>query len=149
LVPLALQLLVLAYLRIVVLLVVVRFLAMVTVFFSNAVWASVLQRRVPSEVLGRVSSFDWLGSVASVPAGNLLAAQALAAGTTNLTMTAVAVAILGTCGMAMRSPSIRALDSTESTDSVGPPQPAGAPPVPNADADSPADLERPQVRLSG
>ena len=143
LVPLALQLLVLAYLRVVVVLVVVRFLAMVTVFFSNAVWASVLQRRVPSEVLGRVSSFDWLGSVASVPAGNLLAAQALATGTTNLTLTVVALAILGTCGMAMRSSSIRTLDATDSA------PPAEAPTATTADADSPADVKRPQVRLSG
>jgi hypothetical protein len=139
---------------------VVRFIAMVTVFFSNAVWASVLQRRVPSEVLGRVSSLDWLGSVASVPAGNLLAALALAAGTTNLTLTVVALAILGTCGMAMRSPSIRTLDATAAAPlaeartveapaaevSSAEARPAEAR---TADADSPADVERPQVRLSG
>lgn len=111
LVPLALQLLVLAYIQVVVLVVVVRFAAMVAVFFSNAVWAGVLQRWVSPAVLGRVSSFDWFGSVASVPVGNLIAAVALSAGRANLAMTAVAVSILLTCALAIGSQAIRSADS--------------------------------------
>jgi hypothetical protein len=30
--------------------------------FSNAMWFTTLQERIPSEALSRVSSFDWLGS---------------------------------------------------------------------------------------
>ncbi len=41
--------------------------------FSNAMWLTTLQERIPPELLSRVSSFDWLGSRALQPAGYALA----------------------------------------------------------------------------
>jgi len=41
--------------------------------FSNALWFTVLQQRIPRDALSRVSSYDWLGSIALQPAGVALA----------------------------------------------------------------------------
>ena len=47
--------------------------------FSNALWFTALQERIPREALSRVSSFDWLGSIAFQPAGFALAGPFAAA----------------------------------------------------------------------
>jgi len=39
---------------------------------GDVVWMSTLQRKVPEHVLSRISSFDWLGSVALNPIGYLI-----------------------------------------------------------------------------
>jgi hypothetical protein len=36
---------------------------------GNSVWEATLQTRVPQESLGRVSAYDWFGSLASSPWG--------------------------------------------------------------------------------
>ena len=41
--------------------------------FSNALWFTALQERIPRQALSRVSSYDWLGSIAFQPAGFALA----------------------------------------------------------------------------
>jgi MFS family permease len=41
--------------------------------FSNALWFTALQQRIPREALSRVSSYDWLGSIVFQPAGFALA----------------------------------------------------------------------------
>jgi hypothetical protein len=41
--------------------------------FSNALWFAALQERIPREALSRVSSYDWLGSIALQAAGLALA----------------------------------------------------------------------------
>ena len=40
--------------------------------FGGAIWMSTLQRFVPEHALSRISSFDWLGSVALNPIGYAL-----------------------------------------------------------------------------
>jgi MFS family permease len=47
--------------------------------YSNAVWFTTLQERIPRESLARVSSFDWLGSRVFQPAGYSLAGPVSAA----------------------------------------------------------------------
>jgi predicted MFS family arabinose efflux permease len=47
--------------------------------FSNAVWFTALQERIPRASLSRVSSFDWLGSIVFQPAGFALAGPLAAA----------------------------------------------------------------------
>jgi MFS family permease len=47
--------------------------------YSNAVWFTTLQERIPRESLARVSSFDWLGSRVFQPAGYSLAGPVAAA----------------------------------------------------------------------
>jgi len=44
--------------------------------FAAAVWETTLQERVPREALSRVSSYDWLGSMAFLPLGYALAGPA-------------------------------------------------------------------------
>lgn len=46
---------------------------------ANVAWATTLQAIVPSEVLGRVSSFDWVGSLALAPVGYALVGPLAAA----------------------------------------------------------------------
>jgi MFS family permease len=41
--------------------------------FSNALWFTALQERIPRQALSRVSSYDWLGSIVLQPAGFALA----------------------------------------------------------------------------
>ena len=41
----------------------------VAMMLGNAVWESTLQARVPAESLGRVSAYDWFGSLAFNPVG--------------------------------------------------------------------------------
>jgi MFS family permease len=48
------------------------FLAGVTSAFAAAIWETTLQERVPAEALSRVSSYDWLGSMAFLPLGYAL-----------------------------------------------------------------------------
>ena len=45
----------------------------------EVLWATTMQRRVPAELLARVSSYDLLGSFVAIPLGQLLAAPASAA----------------------------------------------------------------------
>jgi len=61
---------------------------------SDAVWATTLQRHIPGEALSRVSSFDWLGSVALNPLGYLLVAPIAAALGDRITLLGAA-AVLG------------------------------------------------------
>ena len=44
--------------------------------FSNALWFTALQERIPAQYLSRVSSYDWLGSRLFQPAGYALAGPA-------------------------------------------------------------------------
>ena len=39
---------------------------------ANNLWETTQQRHVPPELLSRVSSYDWFGSLAAVPIGMLL-----------------------------------------------------------------------------
>jgi hypothetical protein len=46
--------------------------------FSNALWFTALQERIPRQALSRVSAYDWLGSRAFQPLGYALAGPAAA-----------------------------------------------------------------------
>lgn len=39
---------------------------------ANNLWETTQQRHVPPELLSRVSSYDWFGSLAAVPVGMLI-----------------------------------------------------------------------------
>jgi hypothetical protein len=41
----------------------------IAMMLGNSVWESTLQARVPAESLGRVSAYDWFGSLAFNPVG--------------------------------------------------------------------------------
>ncbi|HEY7144126.1 MAG TPA: hypothetical protein VH637_07765 [Streptosporangiaceae bacterium] len=76
----------------------------------GVLWVSTMQREVPEKVLSRVSSYDWLGSLALAPAA-LLAAGPLAAavGVTPVLAACAAVIVLATA-TALGSPQVRMLE---------------------------------------
>jgi hypothetical protein len=78
--------------------------------FSNAMWVTTLQERIPPASLSRISSFDWLGSRVFQPAGYALAGPLAAA------IGIPATLLLGAVGHASASvaiacvPSVRELE---------------------------------------
>jgi len=76
----------------------------------GVLWETALQRHVPRELMGRVSSVDWFGSIALGPLGPLMAAALVATiGPAPLFVAAGIVNLLG-CAVALLVPSIRRLE---------------------------------------
>jgi hypothetical protein len=77
--------------------------------FGGAIWDSTLQRFVPEHALSRISSFDWLGSVALNPLGYaLIGPLAVAFGTEEMLIVAGVLNIL-TCVGVVLVPSVYSL----------------------------------------
>ena len=77
--------------------------------FSNAVWFTALQQRIPRTALSRVSSFDWLGSIVLQPAGFALAGPLAAAIGVPATLIVSAVVQASACIAFSLTPSVRNL----------------------------------------
>jgi MFS family permease len=77
--------------------------------FSNALWFTALQQRIPREALSRVSSYDWLGSLVFQPAGFALAGLAAAAIGTSATLLAAAAVQASACIGVALTPAVRGL----------------------------------------
>jgi hypothetical protein len=76
---------------------------------GNVLWMTALQRNVPGHTLSRISSFDWLGSVALNPVGYaLIGPLAVAIGTPE-TLVIAAVLNIGVCVGVVLVPSVRAI----------------------------------------
>jgi len=91
------------------LLVVASFLAGVGLLIFNTLYETMLQRHIPADRLGRVTSYDWFGSLAAAPLG-----YALAAPLANLVGVSTALWIVGlgaltVLGSVSANPSVRAL----------------------------------------
>jgi len=85
------------------------FLTGVGFSFGGAIWDSTLQRFVPEHALSRISSFDWLGSVALNPLGYaLIGPLAVAFGTEEMLLIAGVLNIL-TCIGVVLIPSVYSL----------------------------------------
>src|SRR5580765_6746820 len=84
--------------------------------FSNALWFTVLQQRIPREALSRVSSYDWLGSLVFQPAGYALAGPAAAAIGIPATLIASAAVQASACIGVGLVPAVRGLQARESPD---------------------------------
>jgi MFS family permease len=85
------------------------FIAGLGLSMFDTLWETSLQRHVPREVLSRVSAYDWLGSVAFVPLGYIIAAPlADALGIRSALIFAAAWAV-ATCGAVLLAPSVRNL----------------------------------------
>ena len=79
--------------------------------FSNALWFTALQERIPRRALSRVSSYDWLGSIAFQPAGFALAGPLAAAIGVPATLLGSAAVQASACIAVSLSPSARGLRS--------------------------------------
>jgi hypothetical protein len=76
---------------------------------GNVLWMTALQRNVPGHTLSRISSFDWLGSVALNPIGYaLIGPLAVAIGTPE-TLVIAAVLNICVCVGVVLVPSVRAI----------------------------------------
>ena len=74
---------------------------------GNTLWMTALQQNVPSHALSRISSFDWLGSVALNPIGYALIGPIAAAIGTPETLAIAAVLNVAVCIGVILVPSVR------------------------------------------
>ncbi|MGZ6256215.1 MAG: MFS transporter [Candidatus Limnocylindria bacterium] len=75
--------------------------------FGNTLWMTALQRNVPEHALSRISSFDWLGSVALNPIGYALIGPIAAAFGSSQTLMVAAVLNVAVCISVTLVPSVR------------------------------------------
>jgi MFS family permease len=73
----------------------------------GTLWETTLQREVPSEVLSRVSAYDWFGSAAFVPIGFLIAAPIASLLGTRTALFSAAAWAAGSCAIVLTIPSVR------------------------------------------
>lgn len=89
---------------------------------GNPVWATLIQVRVPPELRGRVSSLDWLVSVALTPVSfGLVGPIAQLAGAQATLMAAGLIGGLGTLAALYVVPGLRAEDRPLNPEPAGPP----------------------------
>jgi MFS family permease len=81
--------------------------------FSDTLWFTALQKRIPPAALSRVSSYDWLGSLVLQPGGYALAAPAAAAIGVGATLLAGAAVQASVCFGVALTPGVRGLRSKE------------------------------------
>ncbi|MFD8784072.1 MFS transporter [Kitasatospora sp. NPDC059599] len=82
--------------------------AMAGLGFLNPVWATVVQQDVPAGSLARVSSYDWLLSLAAAPVGYVLAPLAADAWGSRVPLLAAAVLVTLVCAGTAAVPGVRA-----------------------------------------
>ncbi|MEU5220850.1 MFS transporter [Streptomyces sp. NPDC020807] len=75
--------------------------------FLSPVWQTAVQRAVPGHALARVTSYDWLLSLAAMPVGYALAPLAAAAWGPGVPLLAAAVAVGGCCLATVLVPGVR------------------------------------------
>jgi len=80
------------------------------VTYGNVLWFPLMQEEVPADLLGRVSSVDWLLSLALSPLGTI--AAGVAAGIVGIRLTVIVGGALAaaTIGVVMVSPGVRLPD---------------------------------------
>jgi MFS family permease len=94
--------------------------------FSNALWFTALQERIPREALSRVSSVDWLGSLVFQQAGYVVAGPLAAAIGTSATLLATAAMQAWACIGGALTPAVRDLRARRDSD-PSQPEVRGAP----------------------
>lgn len=75
----------------------------------DALWETTIQREIPRATLSRVSAYDWLGSIAFVPLGFLLAGPLAALLGIQATLLLGAAWAIGSCAVVLSNGSVRAL----------------------------------------
>ncbi|MEE6259979.1 MFS transporter [Plantactinospora sonchi] len=83
--------------------------ALAALGFLNPVWETVVQTEIPPHVLARVSSYDWLCSLAAVPLGYALAPLAADAWSTAAPLAVAAVVVAVACVATAAVPGVRRL----------------------------------------
>jgi len=86
---------------------VVSFIVGVGFALGNTLWTTALQRNVPQHALSRISSFDWLGSIALNPIGYALIGPIAASIGPSETLAVAAVLNVAVCISVVLVPSVR------------------------------------------
>ncbi|MBA3688216.1 MAG: MFS transporter [Chloroflexi bacterium] len=86
---------------------VVSFVVGIGFALGNTLWMTALQRNVPEHALSRISSFDWLGSVALNPIGYALIGPIAAGFGTSRTLALAAILNVAVCVSVVLVPSVR------------------------------------------
>jgi Transmembrane secretion effector len=73
----------------------------------GVLWATTMQREIPEDVLSRVSSYDWFGSLAFAPLGLMLAGPAATTVGTHWALAGCAALIVLATAGALLSPDVR------------------------------------------
>ncbi|MEU8528186.1 MFS transporter [Streptomyces sp. NPDC048629] len=81
--------------------------------FLSPVWETAVQRAVPAHALARVTSYDWLLSLAAMPLGYVLAPLAAAAWGPEVPLLVAAVAVGGCCLGTALVPGVRRFGAEE------------------------------------
>ncbi|MFD6564147.1 MFS transporter [Micromonospora profundi] len=97
--------------------------ALTALGYLNPVWETVVQHHFPPEVLARVTSYDWLVSLAAMPLGYALAPLAADAFGTTVPLTIAGLLVLASCAGTALVPGVRRLTWP------APPQPDRAEPA--------------------
>jgi predicted MFS family arabinose efflux permease len=84
-----------------------------TISLFGAIWHTTLQSRVPKEQRSRMSSYDWLGSLALLPLGYLVAGVSQALIGNGATLFAGAFIVLIATAIVVPQPAIRGMLSRE------------------------------------
>lgn len=87
----------------------VSFLNGIGFALGNTLWTTALQRNVPQHALSRISSFDWLGSVALNPVGYALIGPIAVAFGPSQTLAVAAVLNIVVCFSVILVPSVRSI----------------------------------------
>ncbi|WP_406303360.1 MFS transporter [Streptomyces sp. NBC_00885] len=88
--------------------------------FLSPIWETSVQRAIPAHTLARVTSYDWLLSLAAMPVGYALAPLAAAAWGPAVPLAVAAVVVGAACLGTAAVPGVRRFGSAEPTVSGGP-----------------------------
>jgi predicted MFS family arabinose efflux permease len=93
---------------------------------GGALWFTALQEHIPAEARGRVSSYDWFGSLLAVPLGYALVGPVSHAIGVNETLVLAGLWTLLSSAVLVSLPSIRALGATAEPGAHPVPEPRAA-----------------------
>jgi len=108
--------------------------------FMMVQWTVTMARKVPPELLARVSAYDVLGSVAAMPLGALAVGPIAAAVGVSVTQYGAAALIVVASGLALLAPEVRQLRATAPVATAGA-LPDGAGPAPAGERPARAGAE--------
>ncbi|MDX3094083.1 MFS transporter [Streptomyces sp. ME01-24h] len=101
-------------------------LALTALGYLNPVWETVVQQQVPPRALARVTSYDWLLSLAAMPAGYALAPLAEAAWGPAVPLGVSAGLVAAACLATAAVPGVRTVGTLRAKPGVPAPDPAQA-----------------------
>jgi MFS family permease len=100
-------------------------LSLAGIVIGNAIWDATQQERIPGDVLARVDSYTWLGSLVLTPLGLAAAGPAAAAAGMDAALVAASAIALAAYAAALAVPSARNL-RREDGDAMPAPRPAAS-----------------------